>query len=94
MVNVRMDSICAKKGVWKKDFEMSEKSLPHLVFGGEVRDSQGTEFVNCDALDIVGIFPDYQTALAAWRAASQARVDEANTKYVIVHLHRLLEPDE
>ena len=70
-----------------------EKSLLHLVFGGEVADPQGRDFVDSEALDVVGIFPDYKTALDAWRAASQARVDEANVKYVIVHLHRLLEPE-
>ena len=69
------------------------KQLLHLVFGGEVRDPQGVDFANSDNLDIVGIFPNYQTALEAWRGASQARVDEAHVKYVIVHLHRLLDPD-
>ena len=67
--------------------------LLHLVFGGEVRDPQGVEFVDSDNLDIVGIFPNHKTALEAWRGASQARVDEAHVKYVIVHLHRLLDPE-
>jgi len=69
------------------------KALLHLVFGGEVKDPQGTDFVDVTKLDIIGIFPNYQSALSAWRGASQAHVDEANTKYVIVHLHRLLDPD-
>lgn len=69
------------------------EALLHLVFGGEVKDSAGTEFVDPDNLDIVGIFPDYARALEAWRSASQARVDEAHTKYVVVHLHRLLDPE-
>lgn len=72
---------------------MSDKPLLHLVFGGEVKDPTGTDFVDTDALDIVGIFPDYKTALAAWRGASQANVDSAHVKYVIVHMHRLLDPD-
>ena len=67
--------------------------LLHLVFGGEVRDPQGVEFVDSDNLDIVGIFPNHKTALEAWRGASQARFDEAHVKYVIVHLHRLLDPE-
>jgi hypothetical protein len=71
-----------------------ERHLLHLVFGGEVVDPQGTEFVDTNALDIVGIFPDYDEALKAWRAASQRNVDQAHIKYVIVHLHRLLEPTE
>lgn len=70
------------------------KPLLHLVFGGRVSDPQGLDFEDTENLDIVGIYPNYQTALTAWRGASQARVDEANTKYVIVHMHRLLEPDE
>jgi len=69
-------------------------NLPHLVFGGEVKDPAGTEFVDYDNMDIVGIFGNYEAALNAWRAASQSRVDEAHVKYVIVHLHRMLEPDE
>jgi hypothetical protein len=72
---------------------MTTKPLLHLVFGGEVEDPQGTRFVNTDNLHIVGIFPNYAAALKAWRAVSHARVDEATTKYVIVHLHRLLDPN-
>ncbi len=73
---------------------MSDKPLLHLVFGGEVADPSGTDFVDTDNLDIVGIFPNYATALTAWRGASQKHVDDANTKYVIVHMHRLLEPED
>ena len=69
------------------------KSLLHLVFGGEVSDPQGLDFVDSDNLDIVGIFPSYKESLDAWRGASQKKVDEANIKYVIVHLHRLMEPE-
>jgi Domain of unknown function (DUF4170) len=69
------------------------QQLLHVVFGGEVKDPQGVEFVSTKSLDIVGIFPSYQEALDAWRGASQRHVDRATTKYVIVHLHRLLEPD-
>ena len=65
----------------------------HLVFGGRVSDPQTLDFVNPDALDIVGIFPDYKKAEEAWRAAAQGTVDDAEMKYVVVHLHRLLEPD-
>lgn len=68
--------------------------LLHLVFGGEVHDPQGVDFKDSDNLDIVGIFPNNKAALEAWRGASQARVDEANVKYVVVHLHRLLDPEK
>ncbi len=70
------------------------KPLLHLVFGGRVADPRGTDFVNADGLHIVGIFLNYASALKAWRGASQARVDEADWKYVVVHLHRLLEPEK
>ena len=70
------------------------KALLHLVFGGRVADTSGTEFVDTDHIHVVGIFPNYDMALKAWRGASQARVDEADWKYVVVHLHRLLEPED
>lgn len=69
-------------------------SLLHLVFGGEVSDPRGVDFRNPDGLDIVGIYPSYEEALKAWRAVSMRHVDEAKIKYVVVHLHRLLEPQD
>ena len=71
---------------------MTDKPLLHLVFGGHVHDPQGVEFINSDDLDIVGIYPNYKLALDAWRGASQKRVDEADVKYVIVHIHHLFDP--
>lgn len=68
------------------------KQLLHLVFGGELKDLESTEFRDLGALDIVGIFPDYASALAAWRGKAQATVDSAATRYFIVHMHRLLDP--
>jgi hypothetical protein len=64
----------------------------HLVFGGELQDLNGVRFRDIKNLDIVGIFPDYASAQAAWRAKAQATVDSAQTRYFVVHLHRLLEP--
>ena len=69
------------------------KQLLHLVFGGELSDVAGIEFNNLDNLDIVGIYPNYATAYAAWRAKAQSTVDNAEMRYFIVHLHRLLEPE-
>jgi Domain of unknown function (DUF4170) len=71
----------------------SQKQLPHLVFGGELTDLGGTEFKDLGKLDIVGIFPNYATAYAAWKAKAQQTVDNAHMRYFIVHLHRLLDPD-
>ena len=63
------------------------------MFGGRVADPQGVEFTDPANLDVVGIFPDYKSAETAWRAAAQRTVDDATMKYVVVHLHRLLQPD-
>ncbi len=68
-------------------------SKMHLVFGGRVRDPQGLDFVDTDAIHVVGIYPDYASALEAWRGQAQRTVDDAEMKYVVVHLHRLLEPE-
>jgi hypothetical protein len=65
----------------------------HLVFGGRVADPQALDFIEPDKLDVVGIYPDYATAEAAWRARAQQTVDDATMKYVVVHLHRLLQPE-
>lgn len=70
-----------------------EKQLLHLVMGGRVIDPQGVEFQNLDELDIVGVYPNYAAAEEAWRAKAQRTVDDAEMKYVIVHLHRLFEPE-
>ena len=69
------------------------KPLLHLVFGGEVKDPTGTDFVDTDKLHVVGLFPNYASALKAWKGASMSQIDNANFKYVIVHLHRLMDPD-
>ena len=61
----------------------------HLVFGGELVDPQRTEFRDVAAIDVVGIFPDYASAYAAWKAKAQATVDNAHARYFIAHLHRL-----
>jgi hypothetical protein len=74
--------------------EDGNKQLLHLVFGGELKKLGGTEFRDLDALDIVGIFPDYKSAAAAWKAKAQASVDNAHMRYFVVHLHRLLDPED
>lgn len=65
----------------------------HLVMGGRVKDPRSLEFVDLDTMDMVGVFPDFASAQEAWRASAQRTVDDAEMKYVIVHLHRLLEPE-
>jgi hypothetical protein len=67
--------------------------LLHLVFGGELVDLDRTEFKDLGQLDIVGIYPNYAGAYAAWKAKAQQTVDNAHMRYFIVHMHRLLDPD-
>jgi Domain of unknown function (DUF4170) len=73
--------------------EIKPKQLLHLVFGGELSQLDGSEFKDLDSLDIVGVYPNYATAYAAWRAKAQQTVDNAQMRYFIVHLHRLLDPE-
>lgn len=72
---------------------MSDKQLLHLVFGGELESPEDVSFRDLEALDIVGVFPDYGSAEKAWRAKAQATVDNAHMRYFIVHMHKLLDPD-
>jgi hypothetical protein len=73
--------------------DSAPKQLLHLVFGGELSQLHGVEFKDLQKLDIVGIFPNYASAYAAWKAKAQGTVDNAHMRYFVVHLHRLLEPD-
>jgi hypothetical protein len=66
--------------------------LLHLVFGGELESVAGHEFKDLQNLDIVGVYPNYASAYAAWKAKAQGTVDNAQMRYFIVHLHRLLDP--
>ena len=79
----------------KNDHAPAGKSpqLLHLVFGGELVDLNSHEFRDLHHVDIVGVFPNYESAYAAWKGAAQRTVDNAMMRYFIVHLHRLLSPD-
>jgi hypothetical protein len=75
---------------------MAEKppnQLLHLVFGGELTRLDRIEFKDLDNLDLVGVYPNYAAAYAAWKAKAQQTVDNAQMRYFIVHLHRLLDPE-
>jgi hypothetical protein len=69
------------------------KQLLHLVFGGELENLGGVDFEDLSKLDIVGIYPNYAAAHAAWKAKAQQTVDNAQMRYFVVHLHRLLDPN-
>ncbi len=68
------------------------KQLLHLVFGGELEALGSTQFRDLSKVDVVGLYPNYASAFAAWRTKAQSSVDNANTRYFIAHLHRLLDP--
>lgn len=72
--------------------ETPEKQLLHLVLGGELTSLDGVEFKDLAKLDIVGVYPNYAQAHNAWKAKAQQTVDQAQMRYFIVHLHRLLDP--
>ena len=70
-----------------------KKQLLHLVFGGELESLDEVTFRNLDELDIVGVFPDFQSARAAWKEKAQQSVDNAHMRYFVVHMHKLMDPD-
>ena len=72
--------------------ETTAKQLLHLVFGGELTSLDSVEFKDLEKLDIVGVYPNYASAYAAWKGQAQKTVDNAHMRYFIVHLHRLLDP--
>jgi hypothetical protein len=70
-----------------------DQQLLHLVFGGRLKSSRGVTFEDLDKLDVVGIYPNYETAHKAWQGAAFKSQDDALMRYFIVHLHKLLDPD-
>jgi len=74
--------------------EIKPKQLLHLVFGGELDDLEGVRFQDLEHLDIVGVFPDYASAHAAWETKARETMDIAQMRYFIVHLHKLLDPED
>ena len=73
--------------------EHKPQQLLHLVFGGELVSPHDITFKDLSNLEIVGMFPNYASALSAWRGKAQATVDNAQMRYFVVHIHRLMEPD-
>jgi hypothetical protein len=74
--------------------EQGDKQLLHLVIGGELSGLDGVTFSDLNAVDIVGVYPNYAAAYAVWKQKAQMTVDSAQTRYFIVHLHRLLNPEQ
>jgi hypothetical protein len=71
---------------------VAKKQLLHLVLGGELEDIEDITFKDLSKVDIVGVYPDYASAYAVWKSKAQQTVDNAEMRYFVVHLHRLLEP--
>lgn len=69
-----------------------KKQLLHLVLGGELEDLKDITFKDLSKVDVVGVYPDYATAYTVWKQKAQQTVDNAEMRYFVVHLHRLLEP--
>ena len=89
------DGEAARPHEWLDGKRMaSDKQLLHFVFGGELKDLSGTEFRDLSKIDIVGFFPDYASAVQAWKARAQATVDNAHMRYFVAHLHRLIDPSK
>jgi hypothetical protein len=74
--------------------EVEPKQLLHLVFGGELQNIATTDFKDLSKIDTVGVYPDYKSAHAAWKSKAQSTVDNAQMRYFIVHLHRVLDPSD
>ena len=70
-----------------------KKQLLHLVIGGELESIEGVTFKDLSKVDLVGVYPNYAEAQAVWKGKAQQTVDSAQTRYFVVHLHRLLDPD-
>ena len=75
------------------DTQQQPRQLLHLVLGGELSSVADVQFKDLSKIDIVGVYPNYATAYAAWKAKAQGSVDNAEMRYFIVHLHRLLDPE-
>jgi hypothetical protein len=74
--------------------ENAQQQLLHLVIGGELTGLDTTTFKDLNQVEIVGVFPNYAAAYAAWKAKAQHTVDNAHMRYFVVHLHRLLDPSQ
>ena len=76
---------------------MDDKHNPQqtlfLVMGGRVTDPRHLVFQDPESVHVAGVYSSYDDAVDAWRANAQRTVDDAEMRYVVVHIHRLLTPD-
>jgi len=78
--------------VKKPSTKAPEKQLLHLVIGGELENIEDVTFKDLSKVEIVGVYPNYKSAYDVWRQKAQQSVDNAEMRYFVVHLHRLLDP--
>ena len=74
--------------------ETTPAQLLHLVMGGRVIDPRGIEFQDPESIHVVGVYSCYDSAVEAWRSQAQRTVDDAEMKYVVVPIHKLLTPED
>lgn len=72
---------------------MADTQKLHMVAGGELEDLKSITFRDLNALDIVGIYPNYEEAVAAWKSKAQSTVDNAHMRYFVFNLHKLIDLD-
>jgi hypothetical protein len=70
----------------------AKTQLLHMVFGGELDDIKAVTFKDLAKLDVVGFYSNYAEAHQAWLAKARETIDNAQMRYFIVHMHRLLDP--
>ncbi len=70
---------------------MADSQKLHMVMGGELEDLDGIKFRDFTKLDIVGVFPNYEEAVIAWKPKAQGTVDNAHMRYFIFNLHKLID---
>lgn len=73
--------------------ETETRQTLYLVMGGRVSDPRKLTFADPESLHVAGVYSDYETAEDVWRGNAQRTVDDAEMKYVIVPLHKLLDPE-
>lgn len=71
---------------------MPDRQLLHIVIGGELSDLEHVQFRDLSKIEFVGAYPDYESAVRAWRAKAQSTVDNALMRYFVIHAHKLLDP--
>ena len=63
-----------------------------MVVGCELSDLKGVDFKDLSKLDVAGFYPTYAQAHQAWLSKARETIDNAQMRYFIAHLHRLLDP--